>query len=55
MILTNLEIVKQVKKGNIKISPFKKSLLNPNSYNYRLAETLLEFDDIIDAKKEIKL
>ena len=52
MILTNLEIVKQVKKGNIKISPFKKSLLNPNSYNYRLAETLLEFDDIIDAKKK---
>ena len=53
MILTNLEIVKQVKKHNISINPFDISLLNPNSYNYRLDYELLEFDcSIIDAKKK---
>ena len=50
MILTNLEIIKQVNKNNIEISPFSTSLLNPNSYNYRLNYELLEFDNILDAK-----
>lgn len=50
MILTNLEIQKQYKKGNISISPFDKQMLNPNSYNYRLDYELLEFDNIIDSK-----
>ena len=54
MILTNLEIIKQVKKKNISIEPFDKNLLNPNSYNYRLDYELLEIDDDIDAKKECK-
>jgi len=36
MILTGLEIEKQVKAGNIIISPFNAQQINPNSYNYRL-------------------
>ena len=52
MILTNLEIQKQYKKGHIEISPFCMELINPNSYNYRLGEILLEFDDRLDAKKK---
>lgn len=54
MILTNLEIVKQVKKKNINIYPFCQELLNPNSYNYRLDYEILEFDCLLDAKKENK-
>ena len=52
MILTNLEIVKQVNKNNISIEPFNKELINPNSYNYRLDYELLEFDEILDAKRK---
>ena len=52
MILTNLEIIKQVKKRNILIEPFDINLINPNSYNYRLDHELLEFDGVLDAKKE---
>ena len=52
MILTGLKIKEEVKKGNIFIEPFNESLLNPNSYNYRLADELLEIsDDVIDPKK----
>ena len=36
MILTGLEIEKEVLAGNITISPFDKDQLNPNSYNYRI-------------------
>ena len=52
MILTNLEILKQVKKKNILIEPFDEKFLNPNSYNYRLDYELLEFDGNLDAKQE---
>jgi dCTP deaminase len=54
MILTNLEIIKQVSKKNINIEPFNKYLINPNSYNYRLDYELLEFDGLIDAKEKCK-
>ena len=50
MILTRLEIVKEIKKGNISISPFNEDMLNPNSVNYRLDYDILEFDDLLDAK-----
>lgn len=40
MILTGSEIVKMVKRGDINISPFNSKQVNPNSYNYRLGETL---------------
>lgn len=52
MILTKQEIIKQHKKENITIYPFNEELLNPNSYNYRLDYELLEFDGVVDAKKE---
>lgn len=52
MILSGLKIKEEVKKGNITIEPFNEKLINPNSYNYRLGEELLELtDEIIDPKK----
>ena len=54
MILTKLEILKQFKRKNICIAPFNEDLLNPNSYNYRLADTLLEFDEPLAAKVAVK-
>ena len=53
MILSGLKIEEEVRNGNISISPFNKSLLNPNSYNYRLGDEILEIDDeVIDPKRE---
>jgi dCTP deaminase len=53
MILTHHGILKNVKNGNIHITPFDESLLNPNSYNYRIDNKLLEINDIpVDPKKE---
>lgn len=53
MILTGNEIIKQVQKGNITILPFKPEMVNPNSYNYRLGDTLLEIIDCpIDSKEK---
>ncbi|WP_406708256.1 dCTP deaminase [Tessaracoccus caeni] len=49
MILTGLKIRESVENGDIVIDPFDHSMINPNSYNYRLGDTLLvsqqkEFD-----------
>lgn len=53
MILSGLKIKEEVENGNIVINPFNQDLLNPNSYNYRLGDTLLEVvDNIIDPKKK---
>ena len=53
MILTGLEIERWIKLGSIKISDFDRSRLNPNSYNLRLHNELLVYEnDIIDMKKE---
>lgn len=53
MILTGKEIIKETQQGNIQISPFQEDLVNPNSYNYRLASTLIKFcPDTIDAKAD---
>lgn len=41
MILTGPEISRQVELGRIDILPFCKSQINPNSYDFRLGETLL--------------
>lgn len=38
--LTGLEILKQVKEGNIIINPFDQNCINPNSYNLHLGNTL---------------
>lgn len=54
MILTGSEIIKQVKKGRITISPFREDFVNPNSYNYRLGDMLqIVQDSIIDSKENI--
>lgn len=55
MILTGEEIKRQVRLGNIYINPFSEDLVNPNSYNYRLGQEILEIDEkIIDPKKQYK-
>ena len=43
MILTGTAIDEELKHGEITISPFEASRLNPNSYNYRLGRTLKVF------------
>jgi dCTP deaminase len=40
MILTGNEILKQRRCKNITIEPFEQEQINPNSYNYRLGDTL---------------
>src|SRR5262245_21208356 len=53
MILTGLEIKKQVYLKRIHISPFVEEYINPNGYDYRLHEDLLEIIDYpIDAKNK---
>ncbi|SET64624.1 dCTP deaminase [[Clostridium] polysaccharolyticum] len=55
MILTGNEIIREVENRRICISPFLKENVNPNSYNYRLDEAILEFEpDLIDAKRKPK-
>lgn len=54
MILSGKEIEKRIGK-DIVIEPFNKKQLNPNSYNLRLHNELLVYeDDILDMKKENK-
>ena len=51
-MLTGKEILKQIKKGKIKIEPFNMKQLNSNSYNVTLNKDLLVYDcDILDLKK----
>lgn len=54
MILSGFEIKKNL--GNkIKIEPFDINCLNPNSYNLKLADELLIYDEeILDMRKENK-
>lgn len=52
MILSGIEIENEIANGNIVITPFDCGLLNPNSYNLRLHDELLVYDDMqIDMKK----
>lgn len=37
MILSGLKIKEEIINNNISIKPYNDYLLNPNSYNYRLA------------------
>jgi len=51
MILSGLEIIKQIKDGNIEIAPFDESMINPNSCNLRLHDKLLIYaDSVLDMK-----
>lgn len=40
MILTGAAIKKEVAEGNITLKPFVVDHINPNSYNYRIADTI---------------
>lgn len=53
MILTGNEIEKQVKKGAITITPFSSKNVNPNSYNFRLGNTMKVYrNELVDPAKE---
>lgn len=53
-MLTGNEIINQVKLGNIEISDFDTSRVNPNSYNLRIGDTYSYYDiyssQIVDLK-----
>ena len=52
MILTGKEIEKEVKRKRIHIKPFITENINPNSYNFRLGNTLKVYKpDTLDASK----
>ena len=54
MILSGLEIAQQIGK-DIAIDPYNPDQLNPNSYNLRLHDELLVYDDVVlDMKEENK-
>lgn len=53
MILSGNEILRQIELENIRITPFNKDKINPNSYNLSLHEKLLVYDnEVLDMKKE---
>ena len=53
MILSGNSIAKEVERGNIVISDFDISRLNPNSYNVRLADEILVYENALhDMKHE---
>lgn len=55
MILTSSKISKEFNRGRIVIKPFNQDQLNPNSYNFRLGDTLLIYDEnVLDVKKKNK-
>lgn len=56
MILSGLEIQKEIEAGNnIKIDPFSAEQLNPNSYNLRLHDELLMYNEVVlDMKRANK-
>ena len=51
MILTGKEIAKQHKKDKIIIRPYHVEQLSPNSYDFRLGDKIMYYnDDILDSK-----
>ena len=53
MILSGLEIKKRLGK-DIHIDPFNKNQLNPNSYNLKLHDKLMYYNDaVFDMKKPL--
>lgn len=56
MILTGIEITKEVNRGKIEIKPFDENLINPNSYNYRVGNDIYEvISSPIDSHKKVKV
>jgi dCTP deaminase len=53
MILTGNAIVSAIESGEITISPFERSQVGPNSYDFRLGDRCLTYRDLeLDAKAE---
>lgn len=56
MILSDLSIKEEIKKGNIQIEPFDLKNLGSNSYDVHLSEHLAVYvDKVLDAKKHNKV
>jgi dCTP deaminase len=56
MILSDVEILKEMEKGTIKIEPYHPHCLGTNSYDVHLGKTLAVYvDDELDAKKHNKI
>ena len=52
MILSDTEILKNIKNNNIVIQPFDKKKLNPNSYNLTLSRELIKYrGSFLDVKE----
>lgn len=53
MILSGIEIEREMAAGNIRIEPYDPARLNPNSYNLTLADELMVYEDeVLDMKKK---
>lgn len=52
MILTGQEIKRRYNEGSIYIDDFDDKRLNPNSYNLRLHDSLLVYNELLDMKKK---
>lgn len=52
-MLSGLEIKKQIEEGNIVISDFDESRLNPNSYNIRLGNKLKVYKNAVATSDEL--
>jgi dCTP deaminase len=51
MILTGAEIRNQVQEGAVTIRPFSPDQINPNSYDFRLGDTILQYSaGLLDAR-----
>ena len=56
MILSGREIEREIHNGNIKIEPFERSKVNPNSYNLTLSNDLVVYENkTLDMKEKIQL
>ena len=56
MILSDVEILKEMEKGTIKIEPFHPHCMGTNSYDVHLGKTLAVYvDEELDAKKHNKI
>ena len=52
MILTDVEILREIENGNIVIEPFDPNMLGTNSYDVHLGKFLAVYtDEVLDAKK----
>jgi dCTP deaminase len=53
MILTGAEIVEQRRLGRIRIDPFHPEQISPNSYDFRLGDTVKMYEsEVLDFKRE---